>query len=191
MEKNTPKWLVKSSFLSLGFLAGYGLSQLIERIRRENATDWRKVVEEVAAKTGMKILVNPTPQELAQATGSDALLVETGTLVATKITKNNEISISIEDKEGTFRGELGIGVRSVHPGQLDFWMFDKNDLETTAQLFAFGIKAEEDESNTIFFTQDTIIKLESATLRAELRLDNVIFADDGDRATYTISVWKK
>ena len=70
-------------------------------------------------------------------------------------------------------------------------MFDKNDLETTAQLFAFGIKAEEDESNTIFFTQDTIIKLESATLRAELRLDNVIFADDGDRATYTISVWKK
>ena len=187
--------ILKVGLTALGFLVGYGAGQLHAKLRREGEIDWQGVLEAVAAKSGMKMLINPTAAELAatkKKLPEGVLLQETGKLLPDAI-REHEVVFAIEDGDDNFLGEIGIGTQARAAGFMEFWLFDKNDPKTSSKLFALGNEFEHDAvEQVVFVPYDWVIIIFTFNLKAELRLTNVVFGEDQvSSADYAVTVWKK
>ncbi len=66
-------------------------------------------------------------------------------------------AFSIDDDDGTFLGECGVGLEN---GVLQVWLFDKNDIKTDTAYFYFGEKNRPKDPGNVRIDEKNLIDLE-------------------------------
>ncbi len=119
-------------------------------------------------------------------------------------------SASIDAANGEFLGEVGIGVAAkTEDGKnvlgFDFWMFDKNDIQTVSMVLAdrnvpenvkANLQQKSDDGEIQNLTNGASYVLESATLVSRITVSDVVMAGVPGRgyvqnASFAIEVWQK